>query len=252
MEYLRTRSGMNRIIKAVSLVSAGILLTACSGGKEEVTTASSAPAGSSESLTVAATEATESAEVVNAHTLLGKLLETAKSDNVHIDFMLTTENSQMESEIYISGGKTCLITTDKNGAVIKDIIKDGKTYMIIEKEKIYVMTGGDTTSDFINSAKKLFGMDGTLYFTGVTGEEEFCGEKLYFEEFMRDNKKANLNRFYYKDNVLQGCYAASGAIINVYAFDDEIPDGIFEIPEGYAERYTDATESEQEETDNGE
>jgi len=224
------------------------MLAACSGGETaEITTS----AASSSETAVSSAEVTESANVVNANTLLGKLLASVKSDNAHIEFMITTENSQMEFEIYISGDKSCLISTDRNGVLIKDLIIGGKSYAVFPDRELYAKLpeGKSSAPGFINNTTILLGMDGSLFFTGVTGEEEFCGEKLYFEEFRRENKTSNLNRFYFKDGVLQGCYPASGATINIYAFDDEIPDGIFEIPEGYAEGTIGESEWEEANTD---
>ena len=131
-------------------------------------------------------------------------------------------------ETYIKDGKLASITTSQ-GNTTRIINKDKKTYMIMDSEKMVMVTP-------LHEQKQVGTETGNMTYVS-SGTAEFRGKNLPFEEYS-DSKAAKDTkiRYFYDGNKLVGIRSIMSGLtsdMEILALDQNIPGNVFDIPAAY-------------------
>lgn len=162
-----------------------------------------------------------------ASRLLNKIYGMINSGMYHIKMRIKSGKIETTAELYGKNGMFAV----KTNIFGTTVYKDGKQYDIIDMLKTVRVTSwdpdGKTETEFIPDESDL------IYIGEGTGE--FFGGTYKYEEYVT---KEGVRTFFYADgNDFIGIRAAekNGAVtdMKILAFDWNVPDSVFEIPDGY-------------------
>ena len=156
------------------------------------------------------------------------IFNTLTSGTYHMKLQgLSGDAEGFEVEIYAKGGVTAMLLNSE-GVDIRTVTKSGKTYAIIDAQKIIVIQDADPANELA-----FMGTISKLIYVGE-GSGDFNGNTYKYDEY----KNSNGARFFYfvDGGVFKGLRTiADGetAEVAVNAFDKNVPDSVFVIPNDY-------------------
>jgi len=162
------------------------------------------------------------------------MAKSLASGTVHFKMRSVSEGGEMIYELYMKNGMTAA-TMDMNGMVTRSITKDGMAYSLYDNYKKYSVTElYDDTNIFAEMLT-----EGTDTYTLVgEGSMDFMGKKYKYEEFAEEDSDSRV--FYFFDN--KGVPVGMRSIedgetqeIEILAFDQNIPNNVFDLPSDYTE-----------------
>ncbi|MCL1881009.1 MAG: hypothetical protein FWF76_02395 [Oscillospiraceae bacterium] len=155
------------------------------------------------------------------------------------EFSIEAEIFSVEDESEFGGmilhvrGDDVFIDVAIAGMDMNILITDGLLYIIESEDMMVLVTEADEETlamfDFNWTGFIFDAADGTVL--NDSGETDFFGETLFFEEFIDDD--GDVTRFYFDDGVLVASYESLSGEVTVFTFFDSVPDDAFDVPEGY-------------------
>ena len=150
-------------------------------------------------------------------------LKILASGNYHMKATMTAGGFKSDMEVYVKNNRISS-TVSSQGESTRIVIRDNKTYMIMDSAKMILVTAMQDTSQTgaVDSSK--------MAFTG-TGTANFAGKNLPYEEYAESGDKT---QFFVDGSKLAGMRnITSGAdtvdtVISV--LDQNVPDSVFNIP----------------------
>ncbi|MCL1808408.1 MAG: hypothetical protein FWG42_01405 [Clostridiales bacterium] len=160
---------------------------------------------------------------------------TFDSGTYHMKFKIAgTEGGDAVTEQYVKDGKMAMTMTG-NGITVKMIYIGEKAYAIDDATKT-IFTMPVTAEFYLDS--------GGVETTGMgyigSGTAEFAGSTLPYEEY--SNEAGSRIQYFIRGNTLAGLRTIRGDATSdmvVMALDTNVPDSIFDLPEGYQMLTTD-------------
>ena len=149
-------------------------------------------------------------------------MKTFSGGTYHMKAYMTESGARTDMEIFTKGGRIAS-TVSVSGQTTRIIVRDNKTYMIMESMKMIIVTAMQDISQ--TGAVNTAGMS----YTG-SGTAGFAGKNLPYEEYLSDGNKT---QFFYDGNTLAGIRnIISGKTVDtvVTALDQNIPDNVFNVP----------------------
>ena len=148
-----------------------------------------------------------------------------ESGTFHIKFSVTAGGVTADVELFVKG-EMMAMSTSAAGESIRIIIRDDKTYMINDAEKIIIITAAmPGMSDFAK-----MGQTDNITFTG-TGTAAFNGRNLSYEEYTTNDGRA---QYFVDGNKLVGIRSISpgtGTVDSIISvLDQNVPDSAFAVP----------------------
>ena len=142
--------------------------------------------------------------------------------NYHMKAVTTADGVKAETEVFVKGGRTASIVSSE-GKTMRIVLKDNKTYMIMDSEKMILITAMQDASQTgaVSTSK--------MAFTG-SGTASFAGKNLPYEEYAEGNDKT---QFFIDGNKLAGMRSiAAGQTADtvITVLDQNVPDSIFNVP----------------------
>ena len=176
----------------------------------------------------AGTTAPDNAGAGGNGSLTKDIFDTMNSGTYHIKMDLLSGDESGNIELYAKNGMTATLVSSE-GVDIRLVIRDGQSFIILDDYQIVII--GDADPDDVGTG--YFGETDNLTYIGE-GSGEFVGKTYKYDEY-RDNDGDQF--FYYVDSgALKGIRTViSGEAQNfaILAFDKNIPDSIFEVPDDY-------------------
>ena len=148
------------------------------------------------------------------------------SGTYHMKAKTTVGKTTTEVEIYCKGGMTAVVTSAE-GESMRIVSKNNKTYMIFETSKM-IMLAPEGGQGFKKPETE------KITFTG-TGTAVFAGKSLPYDEYA--NADGTKSQYFVDGNKLAGIRniapkeGISDIVISV--LDQNVPNTIFDIPDGY-------------------
>ena len=157
------------------------------------------------------------------------IFNTFKSGSFHMKGNMWTNGAvQGTFETYFKDGNMASITTAQ-GMTSRIINKDKKTYMIMDSEKMVMVT------PLQNQPQAGTSTEGFVYLS--SGTAEFHGKNLPYEEYSDPKSgKDSKVQYFFDGNKLAGIRniaAQMSADMEILALDQNIPGNVFDIPAGY-------------------
>ena len=149
-------------------------------------------------------------------------LKIFASGNYHMKATTTADGVKADMEMFTKSGRIAS-TVSAEGETVRVVMRDNKTYMIMESLKTIMITAiqDGSQSGVVDTSK--------MTFTG-TGTASFAGKNLSYEEYTEEGKKT---RFFIDGNKLAGMRAiADGETMDIIIsiLDQNVPDSAFNIP----------------------
>jgi len=142
--------------------------------------------------------------------------------------MIGDYNTETTIETYVKDGMIAT-TAESDSQISRTIIRDGKMYMIIDSEKMYMVSdaSGNVASEYVQTeGMKASGL----------GTDEFGGKSLSYEEYSDDD--GNISQYFIDGNKLAGIRNIIGGItmdIVILELNKNVPNSVFDIPSDYQE-----------------
>ena len=154
------------------------------------------------------------------------LLKTFTSGTYHMKSSMSGGGMTSEMEIFVKGDRIATVISAQ-GEKNRIIVRDNKTYMINDSQKmIMVSPSGDTSATGAVDT-------GAMIFTG-SGTASFAGKNLPYEEYKTDEGKV---QYFVDGNKLAGMRTIIPGQGNmdmvISALDQNVPDSVFTVPSGY-------------------
>ena len=155
------------------------------------------------------------------------------SGTLHYRMRSISREGEMVYELYMKDGMTAS-TMDMNGMVMRSIHRDGVLYSLYDNYKKYSMM---ELTETMNIFEDLFDEDDTVLFVG-SGSMEFMGSTRKYEEFAEKDTDSRV--FYFFDNSgilvgIRGIENGETQDIEILAFNQNVPNGVFDLPTDYSE-----------------
>jgi len=144
----------------------------------------------------------------------------------HMKAKMDTASGVMEMEIYTKNGMSASLI-NAEGESIRVIVKDNKSYMIVDSEKMIMVS--DVTEDESSGVLNTAGMN----YIG-SGEAMFGGKNRYYEEYAGDDGEKI--QFFLDGNTLVGIRslnAGETGDMEILELNKNVPDNVFDIPSDY-------------------
>jgi|GEM_PF-4222637 len=163
--------------------------------------------------------------------LTADLFRVLDSGSYHMTMTVQMQPYGMETmnlEVYVRGGETARVM-EEEGIQIRVVIKDGKSYTIMDTIKMVVIANSTPDDEALVLEKPV-----NLRYIGE-GSGEFLGETYQYDAYV---SKAGNRLFYYMNGTeLKGIRTTyrnglEGAL-EILAFDGNVPDSVFHIPSNY-------------------
>jgi hypothetical protein len=152
-----------------------------------------------------------------------------------LEFTMTADSNASGSGLFAmkNGKSKMLLTTEIEGqpTVINAIISDGKTYIIDDNSKSYLVLGEVIEMDFA----PITDVDFKNTVKVGEGEGEVNGKILPFEEYENDGEKV---KFHIDGDSIYALEVMDGDIKTFIIFDkisDDVSDDLFNLPDDYSE-----------------
>jgi len=210
------------IALALVTILALSLLTACGGSGNAPSGGNNTPSGSSSTPGGNDNNASQGSDMV-----AGDIFKIFESGTYHMKMRMSVGGNSMTTEQYFKNAMMASIN-EAGGMTTRAIYKDGKSYTIMDAEKmVMVMSipqGTDSQSGKVETSK--------MNYTG-SGTAEFAGKTHKYDEYTIGGGKT---QFFVDGGSLIGMRSitAEGTIdVEILAFDNNVPDSIFEIPADY-------------------
>ena len=139
---------------------------------------------------------------------------------------------ETEKEEYAKDGMTAIVLIDEKETV-RTVVRDGKVYHIVDKIETMVVREFSTDEEATSLLAGIGRMAGTA--PSGFGTDEFNGETLNYAEY---NDEKGTVRLFMRDSTLVGIHMIGEDYvldIIILVLDQNIPDDIFDIPEGYTQ-----------------
>ena len=150
-------------------------------------------------------------------------MKTFSGGTYHMKAHMTEGGTRTDMEIFTKGGRIAS-TVSVKGETTRIIVRDNKTYMIMESAKMIIVTAMQDASQ--TGAVNTSGMS----YTG-SGTANFAGKNLPYEEYLSSGTKT---QFFYDGNTLAGIrnILSDGKTADtvVTALDQNVPDSVFTVP----------------------
>ena len=147
------------------------------------------------------------------------------SGTFHMKVSVLNSGVAAEIEMFTKGDRIAT-ETSTHGVTVRVIFRDNKTYMIMDSEKMILVTAApQKVSDVIGISDT-----GDLRFTG-SGTAAFAGKNLPYEEYISGDSKV----LYFVDgNKLAGFRTSSPGVGTfdtvISELDQNVPDSVFVVP----------------------
>ena len=150
-------------------------------------------------------------------------LKIFASGNYHMKASVTEDGVKSDMEVFAKDGKIASIITSQ-GETIRMVLRDNKTYLIMDSVKMILVTPMQDTSEAgaVDTSK--------MSFTG-SGTANFAGKNLPYEEYTEDHEKS---QFFIDGSKLAGIRSiiAGGkptdTVISI--LDQNVQDSAFTVP----------------------
>jgi hypothetical protein len=156
--------------------------------------------------------------------LTKNIFEIAKSGTYRMEFSIIGENI---NDNYAEYAKDGMFAIDIG---MRTIYKDGKSYLIMDAFEIVMAEDAEPDEEI----ERFLPEESTLTYIGE-GSGEFKGKTYKYDEYLND--KGLTMYFYVDDGVFKGIQTieANGSLtdMEIIAFDQNVPDSVFEIPAHY-------------------
>jgi hypothetical protein len=150
------------------------------------------------------------------------------SGSFHMELLATVNEVSMDVEMYIKDGAIAIAMLSE-GDSMRMITKEGKTTIIIDSQKMAIVTSAEDDE----SPMSYIGSRPGLVYIGE-GSGDFKGKTYKYDEYKDEN---SVNIFYFVDGGdLKGMRIINGGEtvdMEVVVFDNKVPDSKFEVPEDY-------------------
>ena len=156
--------------------------------------------------------------------LTKNIFEIAKSGTYRMEFSIIGENI---NDNYAEYAKDGMFAIDMG---MRTIYKDGKSYLVMDDFEIVMVEDAEPDEEITGFLPE----ESTLTYIGE-GSGEFKGKTYKYDEYL--NEKGLTVYFYVDDGVFKGIQTieADGSLtdMEIIAFDQNVPDSVFEIPAHY-------------------
>ena len=156
--------------------------------------------------------------------LTKNIFEIAKSGTYRMEISITGEGINSDYAIYAKDG---MFAVDMG---MRMIYKDGKSYIVMDSFEA-VMVGNEEPDEDMT---RFLPEESTLTYIDE-GSGEFMGKTYKYDEYLND--KGTKMYFYVDGDVFKGIHTvdADGSLtdMEILAFDQNVPDSVFEIPANY-------------------
>ncbi|MCL2514267.1 MAG: hypothetical protein FWF08_10230 [Oscillospiraceae bacterium] len=209
------------LVLALSLAACG------NSGKNNGDTGITSPAGAEN--TTAKTGNNDSA-TANSPSGTGKAFSYFNGGTFHMKAKSEVQGIQMEMEYYAKGSNMAVIS-EAGGEKTRMITRDGKIYVVMDESKSYIDYSENSMFSQSSSSKDISAEGKAM--TG-SGTAQFNGKNLSYEEYeINDSSK---QQYFFDGNDLAGIRTLTNedtVDIIIVSIDKDVPDSIFEVPEGY-------------------
>ena len=149
-------------------------------------------------------------------------LKIFASGNYHMKSSIAQGGIKADMEVFVKGGLTASLVSSQ-GETTRMVMKDNKTYMIMESAKMILVTA-------VQDASKTGAVETSkMAFTG-SGTANFAGKNLPYEEYSEGSQK---NQFFFDGNKLAGIRSIiNGETVDtvISVLDQNVPESVFNIP----------------------
>lgn len=160
--------------------------------------------------------------------LTNDIFKKMESGAYHIKISVLVDEMDTVADIYAKNGMSATVM-DVMGMKIRSVYKDGKSYMIMDAFKMISVTEASPSDDI-----SIITDESELIYVGE-GSGDFKGKTYKYDEYKFED---DIKMFYFVDGGnLKGIRIidTNGEIteMEILAFDQTIPDSVFDIPSDY-------------------